>query len=126
MKGEFYAGVENPVELRKNILETSKDVIHDLQRYESLKLIRGQKRAAMSKLKEKIAEINSLIAKLSSALPETGIEKERVSEYRQQPNLLPKQLKAAALKDKKKKPKTELEQLTDSLKDIEEKLKGLG
>lgn len=120
MKEEgFYVGIEDPVEVRRNLLESSKEIIHDLQRYEKLKMIKGQKKEAMDKLKKKIAEINVLIAKLKSIVPESKIEKIAPLQER-----VPQTTKKVTKEQPRR--KTEIEKLNDELRRVEEKLKKLG
>ncbi len=48
----FYVGIKNPIDVRKNLLESSKYIIKNLQRHERFKAIRGEKIGQIMKLKE--------------------------------------------------------------------------
>lgn len=112
-KGEqelFFVRVSNPSNLRRNILESSKEIIESLKRYENLKLIRKEKSENISKLKGDVKEIISLISKLKSKLPKVDIKEEKEA-------IVPNK------KDFKKEAKTtELEKLESELRNIEGKL----
>ncbi len=119
MKTEgFYVGIEDPVELRRNILESSKDIIHNLQRYERLLSIREQKKQAIDRLNKKLAEIRSAVTELKSQFPEIKPEPAEKT-------LVKKPVTRAKIVKKIKK-KTELEKLNEELKEVEEKLGRLG
>ena len=53
----FYVGVENPVELRRVVLESSKMTVEAMRRFESFKEIRDQKQAHVEQLKKDLQEI---------------------------------------------------------------------
>jgi hypothetical protein len=115
---DIYVGMDNPVEIRKNILESSRDMIHALQSYEKLKLIRAEKDRNMQMLNAMLKEIRMIIADLQDEMPRTRIA--------------PQHVEAPALQDEKPKkirkiPKTpsELEKLESALDDIENKLSKL-
>jgi 16S rRNA C967 or C1407 C5-methylase (RsmB/RsmF family) len=69
----FYVGVNEPVEIRRNVLEASKDIIQYLQRFERFKQVRAEKQEEIQKLKEMTHEIRVMVRKLKTALPKTKL-----------------------------------------------------
>lgn len=69
----FYVGLRDPSEVRKNILESSRDIVIFLKTYENFKRIRLRKIEEINKLKLKIQEIVRLVNKLSRELPKTRL-----------------------------------------------------
>ena len=75
-KGEeetFYVGIKDPIEIRRSILESSKDIVQYLQRAERFKAIRAEKAEQLAKLKETVRELQSLVRKIRAALPRTKL-----------------------------------------------------
>ncbi|MBW2986943.1 hypothetical protein KY336_00180 [Candidatus Woesearchaeota archaeon] len=116
-KEVFYVGVSDPAELRKDVLESIKDIIVIMKTYENFKAIRVAKAKQVAHLKEIIAQIMLLNNKLKRELPKTRI--------RAKPE---KEIKAFEMKkiEKKvpvhKKKMSEIEKLETELADIEKKL----
>lgn len=134
-KDVFYVGVQDPVEIRRNVLECSKDMVQFMQRYENLKNIRNDKEEAIHHLKEDVRELKSLVNKLRKVLPKSKL---RIKSHEEKKEEKPKPKKKKGKKKKAKKetkkeapkeettpppkPKTEIERLESELADIEEKL----
>ena len=115
----FYVGIKDPRELRRALLESTKDVVVFLKTYDNLKSIRLKKFEETQKLKLVVEELSRLMAKLQRELPKTRLR--IVSEE--------KARKAKSTAKQKPKPKvsaSDVEKLELELKDIEEKLKSLG
>lgn len=116
----LFVGVMNGGELRRSMLECSKDILESLKEHEKFKNIKGEKVKLISQLKNDVKGIAKLINSLKNSLPnvrDAGIKR-------------PETKKATAEKLKKEsieKPreKTELEKLEDELRDIENKLGSL-
>lgn len=66
---EFYVGISNPNEIRREILETSREIVLILQNFEKFKLSRIKKLDHIEKLRRNIKEINDLVLRLKKALP---------------------------------------------------------
>jgi len=109
-----FVSVNTPLNLRRNVLESSKEVIECLKRYESLKIIRKEKHDNIMKFKEDTEEVLNLISKLNSVLPAIKIEGEK-------PILEKKEF----FKELRSVPTTEIEKLQYELDDIESKLNSL-
>ena len=114
-----FVSIEGPSALRRNILESSKETIESLKKYEDLKAVRKEKIQNIMKFKEDAKEIIKLIDKLKSTLPKTHIkvpeEKPVIEEKKEEIKPVPKPL-----------PTTEIEKLQYELDDIESKLNALG
>ncbi|MBW3013377.1 hypothetical protein KY325_04240 [Candidatus Woesearchaeota archaeon] len=116
-KEVFYVGVTDPAELRRDVLESIKDIITILKTYENFKSVREEKAKQTLKLKDLVAQITLLINKLKRELPKTRI--------RAKPE---KEIKAIERKEEVKmvqvprKKMSEIEKLEAELTDIEKKL----
>lgn len=69
MAEDYFVQIKDPVDMRRSILGSSKQIIHILQRYERIKDLRVQKLEKISKLRSQNKEINLLIAKLKKEFP---------------------------------------------------------
>ncbi len=135
----FYVGVRDPVEIRRSLLESSKEMIQYLQRAEKFKSVRKEKTKLISKLKEDTKEITKLIKKLKRDLPKTGLRaqmhKQEEAKQVKKEMAKTKELEEKAKKSEKKAPKkekpkeekapkemTELEKLEKELSTIESRL----
>ena len=65
----FYVGVRDPVEVRRSLLESAREAIHFLKRYEKLKSIRQDKTQVILKLDTEVKELRNLVAKLRKIFP---------------------------------------------------------
>lgn len=117
-EGIYYMHIENPLEIRKTILESDRMIIESFKHFESYKRIKQQKLALMEEVKAVLQELNEDNKQLQAFLPKV------------------KKPKAAQLKKKEaklKKVKTEaepvhfaeLEELEEQISDIEQELKNL-
>ncbi len=128
----FYVGLKQPVELRRNVLESSKDAIQLMQRYEKLRELRKSKEDGMLKLKDDIDNIRKAVRKLKSVLPKAGIRAKALEGLGKKEEVQPevkveeeKPKKARVKKEKIEAPKRELseiEKLEMELGKIEQKL----
>ncbi len=115
---ELYVGVTHPVESRKALLETSKEVIRALQGFERIRHVRHDKAEQITRLSKLVSEISASLEQLKADLPEFSpedIPKQKV----QKPAPSPEEKMA-------RKPRlSELQKLENDLSSIEEKLKKL-
>lgn len=122
-KGEVYfVGLESPNELRRTLLESTRDAVDVMKRFERFKSVRAEKAKEIERLKSNIREISKLISKLRSELPKTKLrvtlpKREKVPEKTV--------VKKKEVNKPKKKEMTELDKLESELSAIEGKLKGL-
>ncbi|MEE9525277.1 MAG: hypothetical protein V3V78_01575 [Candidatus Woesearchaeota archaeon] len=122
----FYVGMKDPIEIRRSLLESSKEALQYLQRFERFKEVRKEKEAEIIKLKEAMKDILALVRKLKTELPKSGL---RAKPHK----AAPKPKKTAAKKEAPKevappieveKPRemSELEKLEAELSEIEGRL----
>lgn len=109
----FYVGVTDPIQLRRLLLECSKQILQSLQDYEVLQIIREEKIEHIIQLRHIIKEIYSLNSRLSMILPKAQLR----ASQEQRP-----ELEVSSSNTKKQ----DLESFEDELSRIEEKLKLLG
>ncbi len=116
---EFYVGITNPADARKNLLEASKEVIKSLQSYERIRHIRNEKAEQVSRFSNLMAELSSLIGQLKKELPEYS--EEDLPKAKPQSKEESKEAKQPAKKSRA----SELQRLEKELSNIEQKLSGL-
>lgn len=119
----FFMRIDEPVEVRKQILESARISLYSLQRYERFKAIRAQKAEHVAKLRAKIKELTQVFVELRGVLPDAA------------PALPPKELRKVVQQDAKDKrkelhtthinPDRAVEKLHHQLKAIEHKLNAL-
>ena len=128
MSKEFFRRIENPNEIRKKILESSKETIHTLKSYQKILDIRERKTTTIKQLKIELKEINMLVDKLRDYFPaELVAEFKETYEKKQKSN---KKVSKGKKKSKEKKVKkvvqvSEVTKLESKLSEIENKLKSL-
>ncbi|MBT3303824.1 hypothetical protein HN592_00260 [Candidatus Woesearchaeota archaeon] len=64
-----YVGLENPVGIRKGVLESSKMILQNLQILEDVKEVRHRKMKTEKKLNSELSELKEYIRKLRRILP---------------------------------------------------------
>jgi hypothetical protein len=130
----YFVAIKNPLELRRQILESSKKTLYCLQNYQRMLIIRQEKAKQMATLRESIRELGYLNKKFNQKLPayyellEKKVEEEETKDTKESKEK-PVPVVAPVSKKPLKKPvreKTELEKLEESLSTIEGKLKTLG
>lgn len=72
---EFFVGLRQPVEVRRNLLEASKGVLQALQLYEDLRDIRKEKLQVSVLFQSELKEVQSGLRKLKQILPKLPKEK---------------------------------------------------
>ena len=124
----FFAQVKEPVEIRRNILETLKEILEVLQRFEKFKHIRQEKLESINKLRNLLKDANKMLGNLKLRLPQTNLRVTVVKETSNKKiNKKNKKVKADEEKPDKpqKKEATEIERLEAELSAIEDKLTSL-
>ena len=112
----YFVRVSDPIEVRRSILESSKNMIHFLQKYERFKTIRQKKIENINKLNQTIKEIHILVSKLRAELPKLPKRRRPVKKEKEE---------VEPVKPTEKKPvkiKSELDRLEEELSKVEEKL----
>ncbi|MBI3034170.1 hypothetical protein HYY72_03340 [Candidatus Woesearchaeota archaeon] len=125
----LYMGIENPNVIRKGVLESSKDLIQFLQKYEKLKAIRAEKQAQIAKLRIIYDDILSMIPEIKSELPKIDVKTLPKWDVRMKEELPAEEHEIAEPGSEEKKiPKKRMpsvDRLEAELNDIEQKLKSI-
>ena len=125
MVEQFYKKIANPHQVRRSVLEASKETIQNLKGYQKILDLRDKRKTEKKKLKVQIKEINMYLDRLRDALPADLLVKlEKEESKRKHPA---KTTKKGKKKVSAKKPAgmSEVAKLEDALANIEEKLKTL-
>ncbi|MBI2658088.1 hypothetical protein HYX08_05340 [Candidatus Woesearchaeota archaeon] len=126
--GLFFVQIKEPTDIRRNILETLKEIVEVLQRFEKFKHLRHEKLNEINKLRSQLKDANKMLGALRLKLPQTNLRAVavRASPAKKTHHKKTKKAKAAAPAEKiQKKEPTELEKLEAELSAIEGKLKSL-
>lgn len=118
---KFYVGLKNPVSIRRNLLEASKDIIKSLQRYERQREIRKQKIEAIFKVRKLVKDVKRLTSTLNSKLPYMPKAIKRKERKKSEKEKIAPELK----KELEKVKATDLKKLDDELRSIEAELNKL-
>ena len=70
----LFVGIPEPTGLRKDILNSSKDIITSLRKYDDFSSIRQEKAKHIFEVLKLIKEIDSLNRKLKQAMPKTAVQ----------------------------------------------------
>ncbi len=111
----FYAGIHNPIELRRDLLLAQKDILDSLKKHEHMRALRAEKEMMMGEFRKRLGAIKLIMNKLKSMLPAHAIRA---------PADQPRTASAPAKKEAKER-KTKLQLLEDELSRIESKLSSL-
>ncbi|MBI2660550.1 hypothetical protein HYX07_05295 [Candidatus Woesearchaeota archaeon] len=122
----FFVRVKDPVEVRRNILETLKEIVEVLQRFEKFKQLRHEKIEKISHLRVLLRQANKMLGEMRSKLPQTNLRAAASREPAQKIHHRKKKKgKSAEEKAPQKREMTEVEKLESELNAIESKLKSL-
>jgi hypothetical protein len=129
---DFFMRIENPKLFRRNLLESSKEVLSILKQIYSIKRIREQKKELVTLMNKEIKEITLLFDKLEDALPKHSKE-ELEKQFPQLKKEKPKPVKtenSSPKEEKKSQKKTsekdsELDKLSRALDDVQNRLNTL-
>lgn len=118
----FYVNLNEPVEVHRAVLESTKQTLGNLKRYESFKKIRTYKLEYLMQLKHVMGEINLLVNRFNREMPKTGLRAAQVEAA----VAVPKKVKAEAAPKPVKEiaeHKSKIDVLEEELNDIESRLK---
>ena len=118
----FFVEIRQPDDARKDILETLKDIIELLQKFESLKRTRHEKMEKIQKLRILMRDTNKLMGVLKLKLPQTNLKGIVPKHHEPKPKKVHAKKKEAEEKVPKRE-RTELDKLQEELRAIESKLK---
>ncbi|HLF54773.1 MAG TPA: hypothetical protein VI612_03570 [Candidatus Nanoarchaeia archaeon] len=113
----FFVGIRDPIELRKELLLSSKNLIDSLRRYEAYKTIKDQKLRQIIQLKRVFDELLVLNKKFRGKLPRVPVKTPSVEREEPKPRSAPSRLKPSA--------KTKMEMLEEELAKVESRLGSL-
>ena len=124
----FFVEVNQSEEVRRNILESLKDIVENLQRFEKFKSIREEKFKSIVKLRADIKELSRLDSSLKAVLPTTklriNLERKSVNKKSRRAPMRTKK-EVSEIETESPKPETELEKLGAELNAIESRLSSL-
>ncbi len=127
-----YIGIENPVEVRRALLESSKNLIKILQKGERLRENKRHKQQLILQLKETMREIVQLIAQLKSNMPRIRVSSlpkrhaaTPITHNKEADTATKQAIKQMAPPKPRPIQLTEAQKFEKELQDIEEKLKRL-
>ncbi len=119
----YYLVIEEPVEIRKNVLSSAKEMLEILQGFEKLKKVRQEKEQTIEEMKAKLKDIFATISQLKTQIPKVKEhiphELSEVIRPERKPRPLHKEQK------KPSKPMTTMEKLEKELAEIEAQLSKL-
>ena len=128
--GMYFVQVKDPGGVRKQILETLRQIFEMLRRFEKLKQLRHEKLEHINKLRSLFKDANKLLGTLKVKLPQTSLKATVIKEQVHSKKHHAKNRKAP--KDMKEKPEaapkkelSDAEKLEAQLNAIESKLKNL-
>ena len=126
----FFVQVKKPNEVRKDILETLREIVETLHRFEKFRHIRHEKLEKIHHLGVLIKQANKILGNLRLKLPQTNLRATavRVSSEPKMAHHKKKRKSNAAEEKQEKMPKkeiTEVDKLEAELSAIEGKLKML-
>ncbi len=145
----FFVGISETKDLKRAVMESTRDTLVFLQKYSKFLEIKNQKNEAIDELKKVVREISNMVTKLKNNLPESeihkrlgkeeisiekeiigiGVERKKVeSEVSNKKATSRTGNKTQATKEgtdsqESKKPTNEMEQLEQQLKELENKLR---
>ncbi|RMD57929.1 hypothetical protein D6825_02475 [Candidatus Woesearchaeota archaeon] len=113
----FFVGIRNSVDVRRELLTSSKDILDILKNYEKYKLMRNEKVLLFSDLKRVFDELLVLNKKLRSKLPKVPIKTPQLK--------APKRQVSPARRPARPRVKSKLEKLEEELDRVERRLSSL-
>lgn len=118
---QLFIKIGTPKEFRKTMLTSIREVIHSLQRHETVSQIRKEKAEQVIKLKKSTKEIEVLLNRIKSDMPSPSHQKKK-----EKPASKKSTKGKSKAKGKKKEPEmSEMQKLEGQLRDIEGKLKDM-
>ncbi|MFT4304839.1 MAG: hypothetical protein ACMXX8_02000 [Candidatus Woesearchaeota archaeon] len=125
-KAHMYVNIPEPIVLRRNILESSRTLIHILQDLEKIRILRDQKHELFQEFDTVVKEINSLSLKINSDLPTISTSDKKKSKKKRHKKVTKSKTTETEVKEPPiSRKKSELEILEDELTVIEKELSKL-
>ena len=123
-KDSFFVVLKNPVEFRRNLLESLKLQIQAMQRYERFKDLRQGKTELLDQTRNIIKDINYLTNRLKTKLPKLTLPKSEIDKYKKKHEEEEKAGVAPPVPEGEAQ-KSEVQILEDQLSNIESELSDL-
>lgn len=120
-----YVGIDEPVAVRRNILEASKSMVRVLKGQNNAHLARMEKQKLIEELRAKVSELNHLVTEARHMLPHTedaSLPAHPSPKARKAGPAHPRPAPAAATN---REPAPTMDKFEKELQDIEDKLKSL-
>jgi hypothetical protein len=111
---DYFVGIYEPLDVRRNLLESSKEIIKSLQANENLQRTREMKLRLYREMKRIMEELDLLISKLSKRLPKSGLRKALENDS--------KKISHRVIQVNNPKFNSELEKLEQQLRNVEKDL----
>ncbi len=111
---DYFVGIYDPLDVRRNLLESSKEIIKSLQSYERLEKIREEKLRLYREMKRLSAELDLLVSKIKQNLPTSGLRRTLKSKQ--------KSFSSLNVSPGGKKFSSELQKLEEQLREVEKQL----
>lgn len=111
---EYFVGIYDPLDVRRNVLESSKEIIKSLQAFDNIEKIREEKLKMYKEMRRIMAELDLIVSKLKSRLPKSYIRKPTSALALKKP--------ASAPVGVAQKFSSELERLEQALRSVEREL----
>jgi len=73
MKDDFFVGIYDPLDVRRNLLESSKEIVKSLQSHDTLARIRKDKLRYYEEMRNIMDELTFLTTKLKEKLPQSHL-----------------------------------------------------
>ena len=124
----FFVQVKDPNEVRRNILETLRDIVEVLKSFEKFKHTRHQKLEKINHLRVLVKQTNKMLGDLRTKMPQTNLRAVAVKETPKQAKKVHHKKGKKVKVGEEKAPKremTEVDKLESELNAIESKLKSL-
>jgi chromosome segregation ATPase len=77
---DYFVGIYDPVDVRRNLLESSRNIVKSLESFDNLQRIRHDKLKSIKELKSMMNEIDMILAKLKEKLPNAHLRELDISE----------------------------------------------
>ncbi|MEM4396411.1 MAG: hypothetical protein QXR30_02010 [Candidatus Woesearchaeota archaeon] len=128
IKFQNYTVIDNPIELRRNLLLISKLVIQQMMSYEKLQILREEKQKLIDKFKITCEEINSIYDKIHEILPQVSSSMLHEKEEKSESSKSKKGKSSAKIitsSTEEAAGNTKIEKLYNTLKELESKIEKL-
>lgn len=126
---DVYVAIREPLDVRKRLLESSRDIITSLQKFKRLEELRAERHSEIAVLRSDVRELNRLLSNLRTHMPKTKLKSEAMKEILKAKRPAVKEEPVVSQTEKQKvvpKHLSEVEKLEKELDEIESKLNGLG